>query len=124
MNEKEIILYVDDELINLKVFEMNLSKKYFVLTAESGMKGLELLSNKSDIKIVVSDMRMPNMNGLEFIKKAKEKYSEISYFLFTGYEITDEIGEAVRNGLILKYFRKPLNIQEISSTIEKVISES
>ena len=124
MSEKAIILYVDDELINLKVFEINLSKKYFVLTAESGMKGLELLSNKSDIKIVISDMRMPDMNGLEFIKSAKEQYSQISCFLFTGYEITNEIEEALKNRLILRYFKKPLNMQKVSSAIEKAISES
>jgi two-component system response regulator (stage 0 sporulation protein F) len=121
MGEKAIILYVDDEFINLKIFEINLSKKYYVLTAESGMKGLEILDNKSDIKIVVSDMKMPQMNGIEFIRKAREKYPKISYFLLTGYEITDEIEEAIKAGLIIKYFRKPFNMLEISTVIEKAI---
>jgi two-component system, response regulator, stage 0 sporulation protein F len=124
MSEKPIILYVDDEFINLKIFEINLSKKYFVLTAESGIKGLDILETKSDIKIVLSDMRMPQMTGLEFIKKAKDKYPSISYFLLTGYEVTEEIEEAINSGLILKYFRKPFNLLEISSIIEKAIIET
>jgi two-component system, response regulator, stage 0 sporulation protein F len=123
MLEKPIILYVDDELFNLIIFESNLSHKYFVLTAENGVKALEILENKSDISIVVSDMRMPNMNGIEFIKRARNKFPKINYFLLTGYDITNEIEEAIKTGLILKYFSKPYNMLEIASVIEKAISE-
>jgi two-component system response regulator (stage 0 sporulation protein F) len=122
MSDKPIILYVDDELINLKVFEINLSKKYHVLTSESVLKGLEILDTFQKIKVVVSDMRMPQMNGIEFIKKAKSKYPDIGYFILTGYEITNEIQEAIDNGLIQRYFCKPFNMKEISSIIESTLS--
>lgn len=118
MNEKPKILYVDDEFINLLLFKINFSKKYEVFTAENGLMGLELLDNNHDISIVLSDMKMPAMNGIEFIIKAKAKYPKISYFILTGYEITKEIQEALNSGLIVKYFRKPFNISEIDSEIE------
>ena len=65
------ILYVDDEIINLQLFEINFSKNYNVIIADNGFSGLEILENNPDISVVISDMKMPNMNGLEFIKKAK-----------------------------------------------------
>jgi DNA-binding NtrC family response regulator len=121
MQEKLKILYVDDEQINLKLFIMNMSKKYDVLTAENGIKGLEILANNPTIRIVVSDMKMPKMSGLDFIKLAKEKYPNISFYILTGFEITDEIEEALKLGIIQKYFRKPFNIADIDSSIRNAI---
>ena len=118
MNEKPKILYVDDEIVNLQLFQLIFSNKYEVFTAENGLKGLELLDNNHNVSIVISDMKMPFMSGIEFIQKSKAKYQKISYFILTGYEITNEIQEALNLGLIVKYFRKPFNKSEIDSEIE------
>ena len=120
--DKTKILYVDDEAINLMLFKINLQKKYEVLTAENGMNGLEVLSVDKDISIVFSDMRMPEMNGIEFISKAKELYPEINFYILTGFEITSEISKALDNGLIDKYFQKPFNMNLISLEIENILS--
>ena len=90
------VLYVDDEPINLELFEINLSKHYIVKTALSGPEGLKVLKGINDIKIVVSDMRMPQMTGLEFIDLAKALKPEIDYYILTGFDITPEIYEALR----------------------------
>lgn len=121
MAEKKIILYIDDEFINLKLFEVHLSTKYHVLTADNGIDGLKLMDSFPNIKVVVSDMKMPRMNGVEFINKAKEKHPESVYFIMTGYEISNEIKMAVDSGLILGYFSKPFNMTEISSKIENAL---
>lgn len=120
--EKTKILYVDDEAINLMLFKINLQKKYEVLTAENGMNGLEVLSVDKDISIVFSDMRMPEMNGIEFISNAKELYPEINFYILTGFEITSEISKALDNGMIDKYFQKPFNMNLISLEIENILS--
>ncbi|MDP4276964.1 MAG: response regulator [Bacteroidota bacterium] len=120
--EKRKILYVDDEKINLLLFEANLEKKYTVLTAEDGISALEILSENKDIEIVISDMRMPNMNGIEFIQCATELYPTISYYILTGYDITDEIQKALNKGLIRRYFSKPFRINEIISEIDTVLT--
>lgn len=119
--EKMKILYVDDEFINLRLFEINLGGKYHVFTADSAMNGLQILEENSEIQLVVSDMKMPQMNGIEFIKIAKEKYPTKTYCMITGYDVTTEIQNALNEGLILNYFRKPFNMDELEKEFEKLI---
>lgn len=118
---KSKILYVDDEMINLKLFEVILKRKFDVLTAMDGNSGLQQLKENTDIKVVISDMKMPVMNGLEFITRAREIAPEIVYYILTGFEITNQIQEALDRGMIRKYYRKPTNLNEISGEIEVVI---
>ncbi|MBN2521033.1 MAG: response regulator [Bacteroidales bacterium] len=119
---KTKILYVDDEPINLQLFKINFDKKYEVFVADDGFQGLELLNNELDILVVISDMKMPKMNGVEFIKKAKEQFPDKKFYILTGYEINSEIQDALNSGLILRYFSKPFNIKEIEKTISDAIS--
>jgi len=121
MENRIKILYVDDEEINLMLFKYNFSDKYEIITSDCGSGGLECLKKHPEIKVVISDMKMPNMTGLDFIAKAKEQYSDIRYYILTGFDINDEIISALKNKLILKYFRKPLNIKEIQEAIDEVI---
>jgi two-component system, response regulator, stage 0 sporulation protein F len=115
--KKLTILYVDDEPINLMVFTKVFERKFQVLTAESGFKGLDVLKENPHIELIISDMKMPRMNGIEFITEAKALYPHIHYYILTGYEITSQIQDALANGLIIKYFRKPFNMMEIEKTI-------
>ena len=122
MSDKSKILYVDDEPINLQLFEMNFGQKYDVLLAESGHSGMRLLDDHQDTSVVISDMKMPEMNGLEFIKEAKAKYPNKNYLILTGFDITDELKDALRVGLIMKFLQKPFNIDQIEHEIEKYIN--
>ncbi len=119
-NAKVKVLYVDDEPINLKLFELNFNKKYDIITAESGSDGLDILNKHQDINIVISDMRMPQMNGITFCKTAKESYSHISYYLLTGFDSTPEIEQALKEHIIIQCLRKPFNKTEIDSIISQV----
>ena len=121
MKDNITLLYVDDEPINLTVFELNFKNTYSVITATSGEEGLLKLEGNKNIIVVISDMKMPGMNGIEFIKKAKESFLNIAYFILTGFDITDEISDALENNLIQKYFRKPFDVKEISEAIENAI---
>ncbi len=117
MEEKRTILYVDDEEINLMLFEINFKEKFNVVIADSGSGGLRILEKLPDITIVISDMKMPGMNGIEFIKKAKKLFPNVVYFILTGFEITNEISSALKNKLINDYFKKPFNMREIETSI-------
>lgn len=121
MDKKPKILYIDDEEINLELFKYNFSDKFDVITEYSGLSGLECLKKFPDIKVVISDMKMPNMNGIEFIGKAKEIYNDKKYFILTGFDISEEIHSALKGKLILKYLRKPFNIKEIEKAITEVV---
>ena len=120
--EKLKILYVDDEPSNLYLFDIILNGKYQVLTAECGKDGLEVLAGHPDISVVVSDMKMPGMDGIEFIRALKELHPHMRCFILTGYEITPEIEQAMKTGLILQHLSKPMNMNEIASIIDEAIN--
>lgn len=121
MSNKIKIMYVDDEEMNLLLFELNFNRKYEVITAESGISALKLLEEHVNTVLVISDMKMPTMTGVEFIKQAKVKFPKIKFYILTGYDITDEIQEALDTNLILRYFRKPFNFNEIDNEIKLVL---
>ncbi len=120
MTEKNCyLLYVDDESINLMLFEKLFGKNYKVITANSGPKALELMQENPEIKLIFSDMKMPEMSGIEFIKQAKQQFKNKCYYIISGYEINDEIDNALTTGLIANYFKKPFNMAQLNQTIEK-----
>jgi len=122
MTSKPKILYVDDEEINLQIFELYFEDKYEILTAEDGIKALDMLDRHIDINIVVSDMRMPLMNGIEFVEKAKIKYPNMNFFILSGYELNPELREALDKQLITNYFKKPLDINEIDLAFSNLLA--
>lgn len=112
------VLYLDDEKDNLFVFKANFNRKFEVITTLSPKDALhELELHHEEIIVVISDMRMPDMNGVEFIKKAKEKYNNIFYYILTGYGHNQEIEDAIEDNLIEKYFTKPFDALEIEKAI-------
>ncbi len=125
MSLREIaILYVDDEELNLFIFKNNFESNYPVFTASSGEEGLEILKQNSDkIIVVISDMRMPTMSGIEFISKAKALYDNIVYFILTGYNSNKEIEQALEDKLIAKWFSKPFSVENIESAIQEALPE-
>lgn len=121
MSSKITTLYIDDEPINLMLFEEIFNEKYNVVIAKSGFEGLDILKSNQAINVVISDMKMPALDGLEFIKLARKEYPKIAYFILSGYNLTEEIYEALKSGIISKYLLKPLNIKEIENAIESAI---
>ncbi|HCX99747.1 MAG TPA: hypothetical protein DG754_06360, partial [Bacteroidales bacterium] len=61
-------------------------------------------------------------DGIEFIGRAKKEFPHIIFYILTGYDITEQISDALNNRLIAKYFRKPSNYKEIESTIIDALS--
>ncbi|WP_421879204.1 response regulator [Marinoscillum sp.] len=112
------VLYVDDEKDNLFVFKANFNRKFEVITTLSPLDALEQLElHHDEIIVVISDMRMPVMNGVEFIKKAKAKYNNICYYILTGYGHNEEIEAALESRIIEDYFTKPFDAVEIEKAI-------
>jgi two-component system response regulator (stage 0 sporulation protein F) len=122
MSEKITIQYVDDEHINLLLFKINFKKKFTIITAQSGFEGLEQLRAHPEIAVVISDMKMPGMNGIDYIKRAKAEFPKLIFLILTGYDITPEIEEALTTNLIFKYHSKPMIISEIEDSIDQIIN--
>lgn len=112
------VLYVDDEDIPRLIFEKSFESKYSIFTIDSGKEALEKLAELQDqFVVVISDMRMPGMNGVEFITEARKQFDNIACFILTAMDQDDDINEAVSGNLIKKVFNKPLNVQEIDEAI-------
>ena len=119
MDSKQKLLYVDDEVINRHIIMSVLGTAYDVITAESGQDGLQKLENDTEISVVISDFRMPGMDGLEFIRKARIDYLDKKYFILSGHAISEEIQQALEEKVISEYFQKPANFASIDKAIKE-----
>ncbi len=118
VNDKINILYVDDEENNLLSFKANFRIKYNVFTALSGQAALELLKN-TDISVIITDQRMPEMTGVAFLEQVCELYPDTIRILLTGYSDISAVIDAVNKGKIFHYLNKPWNEQELDDTIQR-----
>jgi YesN/AraC family two-component response regulator len=123
MGDKRKILYVDDEEINLKLFEISLRKEFDVITALSAFEGLEIMKNNSCIDVVASDLKMPVMNGLDFIAQIKKDNSEAICILLTGYEESEILMDGFNKDYIFRYLLKPWNKEKLIATMKEAIEQ-
>jgi response regulator RpfG family c-di-GMP phosphodiesterase len=114
--DKINILYVDDEENNLFSFKATFRIKYNVITALSGDAALEVLAAKQ-VHIIITDQRMPEMTGVEFLEKVLEKYPDPMRILLTGYADMTAVVDAVNKGKIFHYLTKPWIEQELDQAI-------
>jgi CheY-like chemotaxis protein len=119
MSKPVTVLYVDDEPINLMLFDVCFKERHNILTAESGDEGLAKLDQHEEISVVFSDMKMPGMDGIEFINSARKKYPGLSYYILTGFNLNDEIQNALDKGIIRKCLFKPFDIEDIEAEIDR-----
>ena len=92
------VVCVDDEPQVLSGLSLHLRRRYDVETATSGAAGLELLARQPQAAVVISDMRMPGMNGAEFLAKASVQHPHTTRILLTGYAEVDAAIAAVNKG--------------------------
>lgn len=120
--KKYSILVVDDEpLIRESLFEILRIEGYSVEMAVSAEEAFKLLS-KSKIDIVVTDFKLPKMNGLELLGKIKKDFSEIEVIMITGYGSIESAVEAMKKGAY-DYITKPINDHEIKNIISKIVEK-
>lgn len=116
--EKISILYVDDEMNNLISFKAVFRIKYNVLTAISGEEAIKILRNNL-INIIITDQRMPQMTGVEFLESILDEFPDPIRILLTGYADMNAVIDAVNKGKIFHYLSKPWNEEELDITINR-----
>ncbi len=115
--EKKSILYVDDEPNNLMGFKSVFRRHFKVHTATSGQEGLEIMANHP-IQLVISDQRMPNMTGTQFLKQIADNYPDVIRIILTGYSDYEATLEAINNGKVYKYLTKPWETEDLKEIID------
>lgn len=111
-NDKIKVLYIDDEVNNLSAFKANFRRIYDVYTAESAAEGRKILETV-EIEIILTDQRMPEMTGVEFLESIVKEYPNPIRILLTGYTDMQALIDAVNKGQIYRYLNKPWNEEEL-----------
>lgn len=106
-NNNEKILFVDDEPNILQSMERQLRKRFSVTTALSGDDALRVMKEEGPFAVIVSDMRMPGMDGVQLLSRVKDLYPDTVRMMLTGNADQDTAVEAVNSGQIFRFLSKP-----------------
>ena len=122
-NYEHTVLCVDDEQNILNSLKRLLRREnYRLITASNGVEGLKILK-ENEIHVVITDQRMPDMTGTEFLARVKEGYPDIIRIVLTGYTEVDSITESINKGHVYKFFIKPWNDQNIKLEIKQALEQ-
>ncbi len=111
------VLYVEDEAHNRILFNAAFRNDFHVLTAASAAEGLEILA-REPVHVLITDQRMPQTTGTEFLASIIDRYPDPVRILLTGYTDLTSVVEAVNQGHIFYYATKPWNIDALKTIIE------
>ncbi len=120
--DRTSILYVDDNLTNLQLFEEYLSDNFEIITESSPHRAFELIE-KHRVKVVVSDQRMPEETGLNFLYRVHQQYPDVIKILCTAYFDHDAAVQALNQGGIFRYILKPYTYEQMLQTLESAVRE-
>jgi len=104
--DRPVIVYVDDERGNRVVFEQSLGSEFTIETFAEGAAALERIE-LGGVGVLVTDMRMPTMDGEELLRLAKDRFPKIIKIVVTAYSDVDPILRAINEGLVHRYIVKP-----------------
>ena len=104
---KPRLLVVDDEPDNLALLYRTFRRDYQVIKAESGRKALEVLEDDGEVAVIISDQRMPEMTGTEFLSKTVPDFPDTVRIILTGFTDVEDLVQAINNGQVYRYITKP-----------------
>ncbi len=114
------ILFVDDEENILKALKrLFLAEDYEVLTANSGKEALELIAGGAQPEVIISDQRMPQMSGVEFLAQAREKLPDSIRIILTGYADINAAMGSINEGGVYRYIVKPWDDEDLKFTVQE-----
>lgn len=120
--QKSTILCVDDEVDNVDALERLFRRKYNVLRANSGRAALTVLAeHPGEIAAIITDQRMPEMTGVEFLEQTLDSRPETIRMLLTGYTDLESVIGAVNKGQIYRYLTKPWDPVDLTNTVDRAV---
>ncbi len=117
--QKTKMLVVDDEPDNLDLLYRTFRRDFQVLKAESGMQALEILSAEGEVAVIISDQRMPEMKGTEFLSRTVPKFPDTMRIILTGFTDVEDLVEAINSGQVYKYITKPWDPNELKAVVQR-----
>jgi response regulator RpfG family c-di-GMP phosphodiesterase len=122
---KHTVFLIDDEESIVRSLQRLFRKEgYEILTATNGPEGLDLLKKvEKPVSLFISDQRMPEMTGAEFLEKARSIFPEAMRFLLTGYSSMDAVVDAINKGAIHRYINKPWDDNDLLSQVHQALEQ-
>jgi response regulator RpfG family c-di-GMP phosphodiesterase len=121
MNNK--VLFVDDDGKVLASFKRNLGGIFDLTTASSGTQGLEVLRTQGPFAVVISDLKMPGMDGLAFLSQVREQHPNTIRVMLTGYADLETAMTAVNENQIFRFLAKPCDNKRLVQTLEACVEQ-
>lgn len=115
--QKLKLMVVDDEPDNLDLLYRTFRREFNVFRATGAPEALEILEQEGEMGIIISDQRMPIMNGTEFLSRTVDRFPDTIRILLTGYTDAEDLVGAINSGKVFKYITKPWKPEELTSTI-------
>jgi ActR/RegA family two-component response regulator len=119
----EKVLFVDDELPVLEGYQRLLRREFAVSTAVGGHEGLAAIQTNGPYAVVISDMRMPEMDGVEFLSQVRQKAPDSVRMLLTGHADFSAAIDAVNRGNIFRYLTKPCEKEALIEAIQSGVAQ-
>jgi len=120
MIEERILLVDDDEKL-LRSLHRGLSRRYEVDAASSGYQALALMEKRGPYAVILSDMRMPSMNGVELLDRVSQEYPEVVRIMMTGNHDYETAKLAINQGKIFRFLSKPCPLKDLLLTIDAAL---
>ena len=118
MMERTLLLVDDEENITSALVRLLRRDGYKILRANSGKEGLQLLE-QTEVGVIISDQRMPEMTGVEFLSKAKELYPDTVRIVLSGYTELNSVADAINRGAVYKFLTKPWEDDLLRANVEE-----
>ncbi|MGI8934237.1 MAG: response regulator [Phormidesmis sp.] len=118
-SKKPRMLVVDDEPDNLDLLYRTFRRDFQVLRAESGIEALKVLSSEGEVAVIISDQRMPEMKGTEFLSKTVPDFPDTVRIILTGFTDVEDLVEAINAGQVYRYITKPWDPDELKHVVER-----
>ena len=113
------LMVVDDEPDNLDLLYRTFRREFEVVKAESAIAALRILDDQGEMAIIISDQRMPEMLGTEFLSKTVERFPDTIRIVLTGYTDVEDLVEAINAGKVFKYITKPWSPEQLKVVVQQ-----
>jgi len=119
-NDRKLrLMVVDDESDNLDLLYRTFRREFQVFRAESAPEALQILAEEGEMAVIISDQRMPRMNGTELLSQVAKHYPDTIRILLTGYTDVEDLVDAINSGNVFKYVTKPWNPEELRLVVQQ-----
>lgn len=113
------LMVVDDEPDNLDLLYRTFRRDFHVFKADGAKSALQLLEKEGEMAVIISDQRMPLMNGTEFLSKTVDRFPDTIRILLTGYTDVEDLVEAINSGKVFKFITKPWNPENLKTVVNQ-----